>query len=84
MTDREYLKFTSAQLRGRRARVVVRIQSKGGDVINPGAVVTIRDKGGGLAIATDECETCHQSAYVRGVAPESLELLPGPARNLDE
>lgn len=79
MTWRDYKRTTEAALKGRRARVLRRLESRGGNVIHEGALVTIRGKMNGLRIEVDECERCHSSIGMSKVSPTDLELLPAGA-----
>lgn len=78
MTRKQYDKlrreffYKGGRLRG---RMNTSASSRGGQVIEKGALVTITGKGGGLTVETKLCKHCKQKSYIRGVEYSKVDLL---------
>lgn len=74
MNNKQYLRMTATQLKGRKVRLLRDIRT-GSMVIPKGSICTIQDKYSGLELDGPACTHCGVRVIVRKVAPQDVDLL---------
>jgi hypothetical protein len=74
MQDKWYRQTTQEEMKGRRVRLLNKIQN-GRFIFKAGTFLTIQGKSGGLSLVTDECPCCGIRAFITKVSPGYVDLV---------